>query len=125
MTTKEDEIRAIRELVAMNGYFADAFSADIDKIEDNIKKDFPLLSGVSTNHELALQHKAREKEGIIFQLCGELLDLSYEIKSDPEYFEKIVISKIGRLETIKLKEKRNLHLTRDDVAYLINCIENL
>lgn len=49
MTIKEQEIKALTELVEMDGYFSDHFKGDLETMIGNIKNDFPIELGAKFN----------------------------------------------------------------------------
>jgi hypothetical protein len=62
-TSKQEEIAALRALVAMDGYFAETFKDDIEKMCQNIINDFAILAGTHVSEEiLQLEERAAELE---------------------------------------------------------------
>ena len=78
MTNKEQEIKALTELVEMGGYFSDLFKDDLETMIGNIKNDFPIELGAKFNlteeqrqrSERELKKKHRDE---IIDLCDTLL----------------------------------------------------
>lgn len=97
MTTKEKEINALKVLIGMDGYFAEYFKNDLEKMCENIKNDFPIEVGTkSINNALAtgkIKIKLatngyvfeRRKDGFKYRLRITINTVSriYQFKSDP------------------------------------------
>ncbi|MDR0618309.1 MAG: hypothetical protein LBG17_00225 [Bacteroidales bacterium] len=112
--TKEEEIAAIKSLIEMDGYFAECFRGDFEKMAENIRKDFPIEMGthLDTHSELIKKHN---KE--IEDLCGGLLCL-YEKLGDIRIYE-CVVSQLGRKGAITLKRALRLKITDSEIDFLI------
>lgn len=126
-TTKEKEIETLKELVAMDGYFADYFGKDIDQMIRNINNDFPIEIGTEfnsatenkelENKELRKQHRIK-----ISDICKKILCAYAETKCECLY--ELANQELGLSRVIKLKRVLGLDLSRGEIDYLIDQLDN-
>lgn len=98
MTNKEQEIKALTELVEMGGYFSDLFKDDLETMIGNIKNDFPIELGAKFNlteeqrqrSERELKKKHRDE---IIDLCDTLLCINAETGNERAY--ERAVDKLG------------------------------
>ena len=122
MKTKQDEIKAIRALIDMDGYFADAFKGDTEKMESNILNDFPLLYNTKVNEKPEkLEENIRQCNTKIRFLCEHLLRLKNGV--DGSVIEDAVLDALGHETTIRLKLKLDIPVSPVDVFYLLQKLE--
>jgi tellurite resistance protein len=131
-TTKEQEIQALKALVAMNGYFADFFKGDLDRMVDNIAKDFPIELETGFNH--AAECMREQLESAKRAHNAEMLEMADAMLTAPahgtlEQAEKAlyacVASKLGALATIRRKRAHGLKVSTEEVGSLLKIIANL
>lgn len=126
MTTKEHEIKALTELVKMNGYFADYFRGDLETMIGNIKNDFPIELGANF-HFTEEQKKQSDREmraaykDEILDLCDTLLCVHADT-GDERLYERAV-QKLGLNAVIARKRQIGLELTNKEIDYLVGLLD--
>ena len=123
---KADEIKALKALVEMDGYFAEYFKKDLDKMIENIKNDHPIEMGTQFNasaeyfqsrcDELVKKHALE-----ILELCDTLLFVHKDI-GDTRLYEHAE-AKIGKRNVITRKRFLGINVTNEEVDYLIQALE--
>jgi hypothetical protein len=120
--TKEQEIQALKALVEMNGYFAEAFGGDLEAMCQNISNDFPIEMG--TRNENAIEYlekrnneteKAFAKEKVA--ICDKILCLCEKIPDKRLY--EIALNMVGQTQLIARKHELSLPLKDHEVEYLL------
>jgi uncharacterized small protein (DUF1192 family) len=124
--TKQDEIKALRALVEMDGYFADAFGEDIETIVSNIKNDFAFEASTKLDTRIgSLTDEIRElKAGHakkISDICEDLLYVYAQTDDDRLY--DIVLRQLGRKGLIMKKRTMGIALNEKEIDYLISNIK--
>ncbi|MDR1022605.1 MAG: hypothetical protein LBL94_04965 [Prevotellaceae bacterium] len=123
-TSKQEEIAALRALVAMDGYFADTFRDDLEKMCQNIITDFNILAGTHVNEEiLQLEERAAELEESherkLFEIADRIIHFHEHHSSDCRVYD-IAVSAIGRTGVIRRKRELGLDISNDEADYLLN-----
>jgi hypothetical protein len=122
VTTKEEEISALRALVSMDGYFAETFGGDVEKMIENIRNDFPIEMDTKITNR-ADQIKERY-EALILRLKEDIMDLcdillcQHDETDLPELY-MCVVEKVGQTKAIIRKRALKLKITDNDVDYLL------
>jgi len=122
MVTKEKEIAAIKSLVEMDGYFAEYFKRDLDKMVENIRNDHPIELCTQFNamyEDLQMRHNetiVKHKDEII-DLCDTLLCIHDET-GNVRLYERAV-EKLGQNFVIVRKRVLGLNLSNKEIDYLI------
>ena len=122
---KEKEIKIIKDLCEMDGYFAEHFKEDLNKMIENIKNDHPIDLGTKAtcimwDLEKKLEKTIKDHTCEILALCTTML-LAH-IESGNERLYVTVVEKIGLKETIALKRALGLNVTNDEIDYLLKQI---
>lgn len=125
MASKEQEIKALTELVEMDGYFSDHFKGDLETMIGNIKNDFPIELGAKFNlteeqrqrSERELKKKHRDE---IIDLCDTLLCINAETGNERAY--ERVVDKLGLDFVIARKRQIGLELTNKEIDYLVGLL---
>jgi hypothetical protein len=123
MKTKEQEISAIRALVGMDGYFAEFFGGDLEKMCENIRNDFPIELNTKING--AAEYLQQRNDETVKKHALEILDLVdtflcvYDETGDKRLYERAV-EKIGMRNVIARKRALGLRVTGDEVDFLLN-----
>lgn len=125
MTNKEQEIKALTELVEMGGYFSDLFKDDLETMIGNIKNDFPIELGAKFNlteeqrqwSERELKKKHRDE---IIDLCDTLLCINAETGNERAY--ERAVDKLGLNFVIARKRQIGLELTNKEIDYLVGLL---
>lgn len=122
MVTKEKEIGALKALVEMDGYFAEYFKGDLEKMCENIKNDFPIELGtkISNTAEYLQQRndEATKRHALeILDLCDTLLCAHAETGYGRLYDR--AVEKIGLKSVIARKRTIGLDVTGEEVDYLL------
>jgi hypothetical protein len=122
MVTKEKEIAAIKSLVAMNGYFAEYFKDDVDKMVENIKNDHPIDFCTQFNakyEDLQSLHNdtvTKHRDEII-DLCDTLLCVHEETGHARLYGQ--AVEKLGQNPVIARKHSMGLTLSNSEIDFLM------
>jgi hypothetical protein len=120
--SKQDEIKALRALVEMDGYFAEAFGKDIETIIDNINKDYAFEASTRLDVTIA-ELKKREKEittkysNEIRNICDDVLYIHSKTGDDRLY--DIVRDRLGQKGVILRKRAMGIALSENEIDYLI------
>lgn len=125
MTNKEQEIKALTELVEMGGYFSDLSKDDLETMIGNIKNDFPIELGAKFNlteeqrqrSERELKKKHRDE---IIDLCDTLLCINAETGNERAY--ERAVDKLGLNFVIARKRQIGLELTNKEIDYLVGLL---
>jgi hypothetical protein len=123
MTTKEKEINALKALVEMDGYFAEYFKGDIEKMCENIKSDFPIEMGTKINNTVEYMQQRNDetvkKHALeILDLCDTLLCV-HSGKSDNERLYERAVEKLGQKNVIARKRIIGLDVTCQEIDFLL------
>jgi hypothetical protein len=73
MTPKEKEISALKALTGMDGYFAEYFKGDLEKMCENIKNDFPIEMGTKINN--TVEYMQQRNDEAVKKHALEILDM--------------------------------------------------
>lgn len=125
MTTKKQEIKALTELVEMNGYFAEYFRADLETMIRNIQNDFPIQLDAKFNvteeqrqqSERELRKKHRDE---VVDLSDTLLRVNAETGNEQAY--ERAVEKLGIDFVIVRKRQIGLELTSKEIDYLVTLL---
>jgi hypothetical protein len=125
--TREQEIKALKALVELNGYLADHFGKDLEKMIGNIRNDFPIETGTKFNDRAeALEERIRDDaqscREIIAEMCGTML-VSHEKTGDALLYDQ-ACEKLGMKELIALKRSLGLHVTESEIDYLLKKVSH-
>jgi hypothetical protein len=120
--TKQDEIKALRALVKMGGYFADAFGDDIELIVDNINKDFAFEASTRLDVTISeLRERERELQfehaNEISDICGDLLCIYAKTGANRLY--DIAVDKLGQRGVILKKRAMGIALSEKEIEWMI------
>jgi hypothetical protein len=124
--SKQVEIKDIKALVEMDGYFADAFGEDLEKMIENINNDYALEAGTKLDRTITkLKENERELKQIhaneISGICGDLLYI-YAKTGDEQLYD-IVLDKLGQKGVILKKRTMGIALNEKEIDYLISNIK--
>lgn len=127
MTSKEKEIKALTELVEMDGYFSEYFKNDLETMIGNIRNDFPIeLDAKFHITEEQRQQSERESKTAhrneIIDLCDTLLCINSETGNERAYDR--AVEKLGLNFVIARKRQIGLELTSKEIDYLISQLPN-
>lgn len=125
--TKANEIKLLQELVDGEGYFADILKeGDLDIMKENIRSDFPLLSGLAfvprREYEFLekdysnLVEETETLHGVINGLI-EVMLRSYQEFSDTKLLESAIKLK-GFAYVIKRRLEMGMELSEMEKNYL-------
>jgi hypothetical protein len=122
-TTKEKEIRAIRDLIEMDGYFAERFKGDQEKMIENIQKDFPIELGTNFNASAECQQAINDK--LMEEHANEIADLVDTLlcvheKTGNERLYEHAIEKLGMRNVIARKHILGLKITSVEIGFLLH-----
>ena len=117
--SKATEIALVRKLVEIGGYFAEFFGADLDKMVENIRNDFPIETGTRF-------HDAIEKVGEMMADCRR--SASERVRAICERLvgteqECVAVDVLGRTEVIRIKQRNRIAVSWDEVQYLLEVID--
>ena len=119
--TKEKEIAALKALVEMGGYFADALSEDFEKMKENILNDYPIFCGTnvdkSTETNDAIRGLKVKHSNETQEIVDGLIRLSESI-SDYRIPE-LACNIRGRVFVIERKQAMGIAASKGDVSFLI------
>ena len=123
MTSQEKEIKALSELIEMNGYFAEYFKRDAETMIENIRNDFPIemCTSFHTPEEEYQQSKrelVKAHRNEIIDLCDTLLCVNAETGNERLY--ERAVEKLGLNFVIARKRQLGLELTCSEIDYLIS-----
>lgn len=122
MTTKEKEIKALKALIEMDGYFAEYFKGDLEKMCENIKNDFPIEMGTRINNTVEYMQQ-RNDETVkkhtleILDLCDTLLVVHAETGNERLY--ERAVEKLGQKNVIARKRIIGLDVTGQEIDFLL------
>jgi hypothetical protein len=124
--SKQDEIKAIKALVEMDGYFADAFGEDLETIIDNINKDYAFEASTKLDCTITkLKENERELKQIhaneIAGICDDLLYI-YTKTGDEQLYD-IVLDRLGQKGMILRKRAMGIALSEKEIDYMISNIK--
>ena len=145
--SKEQEIQVLQGLMDSDCYFSDSFSdADIQKMQYNVKNDFPLTLGIQLSNDFEEVAKEKQELENCFhaeqnesQFAKEKADhLQSELTRHQELLGKILVSlveeKVVGVEMIArehfgnkgvavAKLERGLELSKEDREYLLEVVK--
>ena len=114
--SKEKEIKAIRALKEMDGYFTLQYTAeDVDKMCENIKNDIPLAVGTS------LDKKIGDLEEQIDELHRTMIRAHETGDFRPLY--DTVVKGFGMTKVIKFKRNAGYALSENEIDFLIENVK--
>jgi hypothetical protein len=121
-TTKEQEIKALKALVEMSGYFAEFFGKDIDQMIKNIQADYPIqmcthFNERAENMQSYYEEADRVRKNKDFDMCCTMLQIYKDTGDDRAY--DIVVKHIGRLATIELICDMGYEPSTSDIDFLL------
>lgn len=128
MMTKQEEIKHLMALMGDkrgDTYFNQFFSStDIEQMIQNIKDDFAIEMGCSfTKKAEELEKKLHEEQKAHDQ---DMLDLVAElivIGAQGGNPLKVAMKKIGTDNTIKIKYKNKIPLSKEEIDYLVSKLD--
>jgi hypothetical protein len=113
--SKEAEIKALRELIKMGGYFAECFGDDIEQIVANIGNDHPFVFNT------AMENMFYESQKHLRDLCDRMLTI-YESTGDSA-LRAAVGEEMGEKRLIMRKHALGFVLTKEEIDFLIFHLE--
>ena len=116
MTIKENEIKAIRNLIEMDGYFADCFRNDFETMANNIRNDFPIELGTS------IQSKIDELKAKNLELCKMMIKEADYYNSNAMH--NMVYNELGQNQLIRIKREMSIPLSDAEIDYLIDNLKD-
>lgn len=123
--SKEKEINLLRELVKLDGYFAEFFGKDLDQMIQNIQHDYPIELDTNFNKAAELQElKGREQAVQHKQKCYSLFDTMLVVADETgnRRLKERVIEEIGLSEVVKQKRLIGLEWDAEDKDYLYSLL---
>jgi predicted deacetylase len=119
---KGQEMKAIRHLVEMDGYFAEYFKCDLEKMIENIKNDYPIE--MDTKIANTIEYFQKRGDDLVIKHTNEIIDLVdtllcvHEETGNARLYERAV-EKIGRVNVIKRKHVIGLKITCNEIDFLL------
>jgi hypothetical protein len=121
--TKAEEIKALRALVKMDGYFAEYFKPSLEKMCENIKKDYPIELDTEFNRkaedlQVEIEKLKGEQENDTIEVCCVLLR-AHQLGGNEELYN-YAVGKMGRKRVISYRHNLGLYLSKEEIDFLIN-----
>lgn len=142
LTPKQQEVKMLDDLMALNGYFADDFKNSVEKMKMNIKNDFPILLDTEvgswkfraeqSERELETYKRALKdtndtlmsRESQWHDLKEEEWEFAYRVldrasKIGDSELEELCCTILGRDFAIAHKLKHDIPLSEADKGFLV------
>ena len=116
LTIKENEINAIKNLIKMDGYFADCFRNDFETMANNIRNDFPIELGTSIQSKI---DELKEKNLKLYKVIIEAADYHND-----KNLNDILLEHLGQSQLLRIKRKMAIPLKDAEIDYLIDNLKD-
>jgi hypothetical protein len=111
----------------MDGYFAECFGGDLEKMSENIHNDFPIeLDTRIMNHfehrKQLCENKVTEYKHRIAEICDTMLCV-YGETGNRQLYER-AIQELGRKNVITKKRILGIKITDEEIDYMLSQLKN-